>query len=596
MKFFKSLLLVVALTGFVLAQSVPNNPIQAVLYRSQILTTPQKTQARANIDAPSTAAIALLAPLASPIFSGVPAVPTAATGTNTTQAASTAFVQTALGAPTVNGVAYGTGTTQAFTGAATSSFVLIGGSPPSFSLNAPSAAQMGVVNAANLDANADRGAGARVLVSSTGSTNFPTTPSVALEARRSSGSISSSGTFQISAQNDDGLNAAYFRKVTGFTTVDTWGAWRQFAFLDSPLNPTLLSAAVPTTKGGTGLTTIGTALQVLRVNSGATALEFATVSGGSGSPGGSDSQIQYNSAGAFAASANLAYSSANNRVSHLGTNPTIEIQEGADPAAPAAGRVYLYAKNIAGQTVLKRISPSGVDSPLQDAIAFNQIASVMPGGTTVMTSLGTAFTNVGTVSHPAPASTNLGTSMRRGLFTSVATAGGLNSHRQTTALVWRGNAVGLGGFRLVMRFKLDTMQVGQRGFFGLSSILTAPTNVDPTTLTAQDAIGVSFNLNTGNWKLQNNVTGAAPTVLDLGATFPLDVTSAMELILFAAPNASSVGYRITNMSTTATTSGSLTTNLPTGTAFLAPLLWNTNNATAAAVAFSLYKWTLESDY
>ena len=34
---------------------------------------------------------------------------------------------------------------------------------------------------------------------------------------------------------------------------------------------------VPTTKGGTGLTTIGTASQVLRVNSGATGLEFGTV-------------------------------------------------------------------------------------------------------------------------------------------------------------------------------------------------------------------------------------------------------------------------------------------------------------------------------
>jgi hypothetical protein len=35
---------------------------------------------------------------------------------------------------------------------------------------------------------------------------------------------------------------------------------------------------VPTTKGGTGLTTIGTANQVLRVNSGATGLEFASAS------------------------------------------------------------------------------------------------------------------------------------------------------------------------------------------------------------------------------------------------------------------------------------------------------------------------------
>ena len=37
---------------------------------------------------------------------------------------------------------------------------------------------------------------------------------------------------------------------------------------------------VPTTKGGTGLTSIGTANQLLRVNSGATGLEFATVAGG----------------------------------------------------------------------------------------------------------------------------------------------------------------------------------------------------------------------------------------------------------------------------------------------------------------------------
>jgi len=37
---------------------------------------------------------------------------------------------------------------------------------------------------------------------------------------------------------------------------------------------------VPTTKGGTGLTTIGTAGQVLKVNSGATALEFGTAPSG----------------------------------------------------------------------------------------------------------------------------------------------------------------------------------------------------------------------------------------------------------------------------------------------------------------------------
>ncbi len=39
-----------------------------------------------------------------------------------------------------------------------------------------------------------------------------------------------------------------------------------------------LSGTLPVANGGTGLTTLGTAEQVLRVNSGATALEFGTVS------------------------------------------------------------------------------------------------------------------------------------------------------------------------------------------------------------------------------------------------------------------------------------------------------------------------------
>jgi hypothetical protein len=45
-----------------------------------------------DIGAPTVASVALKAPLASPAFTGVPLVPTATVGTNTTQAASTAFV------------------------------------------------------------------------------------------------------------------------------------------------------------------------------------------------------------------------------------------------------------------------------------------------------------------------------------------------------------------------------------------------------------------------------------------------------------------------------------------------------------------------
>jgi len=58
-----------------------------------------------------------------------------------------------------------------------------------------------------------------------------------------------------------------------------------------------LSATLAVGSGGTGLTALGAGLQVLRTNAGATAMEWATASGGS--PGGSDKQLQYNNSSAF---------------------------------------------------------------------------------------------------------------------------------------------------------------------------------------------------------------------------------------------------------------------------------------------------------
>ena len=55
-------------------------------------------------------ALALLAPVASPAFTGVPTVPTAAPGTNTTQAASTSFVTSAVVAATAGVASFATRT------------------------------------------------------------------------------------------------------------------------------------------------------------------------------------------------------------------------------------------------------------------------------------------------------------------------------------------------------------------------------------------------------------------------------------------------------------------------------------------------------
>ena len=53
-------------------------------------------QVLSDISAASVASVALKAPLASPTFTGVPAAPTAAAATNTTQLATTAYTRTAI--------------------------------------------------------------------------------------------------------------------------------------------------------------------------------------------------------------------------------------------------------------------------------------------------------------------------------------------------------------------------------------------------------------------------------------------------------------------------------------------------------------------
>ena len=64
------------------------------------------------------------------------------------------------------------------------------------------------------------------------------------------------------------------------STPGAWGPWRTVwdsgNFNPASYEPTI--AILPVTKGGTGLNTIGTAQQWLRVNNAGTALEYATAS------------------------------------------------------------------------------------------------------------------------------------------------------------------------------------------------------------------------------------------------------------------------------------------------------------------------------
>lgn len=331
---------------------------------------------------------------------------------------------------------------------------------------------------------------------------------------------------------------------------------------------------------------------------------WATPAGGAGgSPGGVDTNIQFNDAGAFGGDVDFTWNKTTNDMVLGGIDTGITMTAvSAEPTVPSAGNLHLYSKSIAGRILPKWLGPSGVDTSFQANFGFNRIALVNPaGGTTLTTAVNafaTAFTNTGTVANPTPTGTNALTSTRRTTFSSGATAGTVASHRQSTLMVWRGNNVAYapGGFFYTIRFGTSVLASGNRAFIGLADSVAAPTNVDPTTATAPGKVGLAINANSGNWKFVHNVTGTAPTVTDLGASFPVNTTSLYELVLYSKPNDTLINYRVTNMSTGAQVTGAtLTTNIPSATTFLAPLFWITNNATAAAAIIDFGGWYLESD-
>lgn len=267
-----------------------------------------------------------------------------------------------------------------------------------------------------------------------------------------------------------------------------------------------------------------------------------------------------------------------------------------DPSPPASGNLAFYSKDIAGRIMPKWIGPSGVDTPFQAFLGFNGIRQLAPaggtGGTTVAQAFGCQYTAVGTTfASPIPASGSLLSRTLRWTQATSTTAGTLASLRLNILHCSRET----GFFYAVRFFIAGTIQSGQRHFVGLWDSSAAATNVNPLTDTTRAKLGVGYNTNTGNWFLINNTSGSAPTTLDLGASYPLNTTDLLELVLFSPPGGNT-SYRITNLTSSSTTSGTLSTNLPAVTSMLDPQIWVTNNATAAVSTMGLNKVYLETDF
>jgi hypothetical protein len=267
------------------------------------------------------------------------------------------------------------------------------------------------------------------------------------------------------------------------------------------------------------------------------------------------------------------------------------------PDPPPAGRIHLYARDRAGSAWLEVMRPSGRLFPLQPHFGVNRIATWAPSTSNTVNANGMPRTAVGTTSTSALATTNLSTSMRRWRMTSAATIEAVAEERSAGWVCWRGNTEGLGGFTYVNRLSLTTLQPTGMGFFGLYG----STSALATTLLLSavvNAIGIGFQRGThANWQIVHNSGSGSPTLINLGASFPVDsATNALTLFLYAAPNATSVWIRVVEEVSGTVAEVELTTNLPAATQLLSPRNYMSTGSTAAAVAYDCSGVYVETDY
>jgi hypothetical protein len=264
------------------------------------------------------------------------------------------------------------------------------------------------------------------------------------------------------------------------------------------------------------------------------------------------------------------------------------------PSPPPAGKLALYARNRAGMGWLDVERPSGRHFPLQPHFGVNRIATWAPSTSTTINTNGMPRTAVGTAATPTLATTNLSTSMRRWRMT---TAGAVAEERSAGWVCWRGNADGLGGFTYVNRLSMVTLQPTGMGFFGLIGSVAALA----TTLTLSavvNALGIGFERGThANWQIVHNDGSGAPTLIDLGAGFPVaSTTNVLTLYIAAAPNGTEVGIRVVEEVSGNVAEATITSDMPAATQLLSPRNYLNNGTTAAAVAYDCSGVYVETDY
>jgi hypothetical protein len=272
----------------------------------------------------------------------------------------------------------------------------------------------------------------------------------------------------------------------------------------------------------------------------------------------------------------------------------LQLATQANPSAPAAGNLKVYAKTISGRTMLKAMGPSGVDYPLQPSLFQNQVSVINVQSGTASNFFGTNRATAGTGVNAA-FSEAYGYMGGWSTGTTANTSSGIASNAGQFA---RGSVAGANGFFMNIRGALQDASYGSgatgtRMFIGMTdqTIATSVASQNP----AGNRVGFSYDTGRGdtNWMVSTK-NGGTETLANTGMVFSPAKAYDWYVYVPPYPNNSTIYWRIDNVTDDTTAEGSTGATLPTGSVALRAGQ-SIRNLSAVARTISYQRIYVESD-
>ncbi|MCS6944180.1 MAG: hypothetical protein RMK97_01985 [Sutterellaceae bacterium] len=305
----------------------------------------------------------------------------------------------------------------------------------------------------------------------------------------------------------------------------------------------------------------------------------APTSGGGGSPGGSDRQVQFNNAGAFEGASNVQIESGG----HLRL-PAVT----GDPDAPSSAGLVPYVRSLATRPhIWVRSSAGDPAQALQRALYHMRHPQIVgpTNGTNAPTALGVTVATSGTLSFQfAAGSSNRWTSTPRKRYVSATTAGSTAGVRAGYVSFYRGSAAGYGGVFFAARVGQSANFDGCQFFAGLCAA-TAALGGEPSALNNMIGIGYdSTDAASGNWYLMHNDGSGTATRIEL-TSLARGVDQGFDLFIYNPPNSGNFHVQIIRLSdNTEVYNNVISTDVPVADTGLTWKVEARNGATTNAVS------------